>query len=43
MDKIKDPDRNGKWHGPYDKYNEARKRAESLRSIVRDCKKCIKW
>lgn len=42
MDKIKDPDRNGKWHGPFESYENAKKRALGLRNIVRDCGRCIK-
>jgi hypothetical protein len=42
MDKTKDPNRNGKWHGPFDGYEQAQKRAKKLRDEVRDCSICIK-
>lgn len=42
-DKIKDSDRNGKWHGPFDNYQDAKSRAKELRFTVRDCSKCIKF
>ncbi|MCY6371224.1 hypothetical protein [Clostridium ganghwense] len=34
---------NGKWHGGYLKYQDAKKKAESLENReVRECKFCIK-
>ena len=42
MHKIKTPLRNGKWHGPFDKYQDAESRAKELRSTARTCSLCIK-
>ena len=42
VNKIKEPEKNGKWHGPFDNYEEAQKRAEELRGSMRNCNKCIK-
>ena len=42
IDKIKDTNRNGKWQGPYDTYQDAEKQAKELRNRVRNCSICIK-
>ena len=35
-------EKNGRWHGPFDSYEEAREVAESLRNReVRGCKFCL--
>ena len=36
-------EKNGRWHGPFDSYEEARGFAEGLRDReVRDCKFCLR-